>query len=473
MTSTDPAPGDRTTDQGPPPPAEEPPGASGGALLVTVSGVDRPGIAADLFGVLAGCGARVVDVEQITILGRLLLAVVVTDADPAAVARCVVPVGPRWSVVVEVTPVASPDAAPAGPGRGVPDAATPDAAPAGPGTGVAAPPGDGASGTSVPAGPGAPDAGPTPVPGGEGRQLVTVLATRLPASSLAPVFAAITGAGATVERIVRLAHTPVFSYELLVRGGTAEDLRRGLSAAAADLGLDVAVQRAGLHRRARHLIVLDVDSTLVQGEVVDLLAERAGCADEVAAITAAAMAGELDFEQSLRRRVALLAGLPATVLDEVRRSLVLTPGARTLVRTLSRLGYETAVVSGGFTQVIEPVAAELGIGRVAANVLEVVDDRLTGGLVGPVVDRAGKAAALRRFAAEAGIPLARTVAVGDGANDVDMLTVAGLGIAFNAKAVVRNVADAAVNVPYLDTILYLLGVPRSEVEAADAGERPD
>lgn len=305
-----------------------------------------------------------------------------------------------------------------------------------------------------------------------GRQLVTVLAAQLPATALAPVFAAVTAAGATVERIVRLARTPVYSYELLVRGGTVDTLRRGLSAAAADAGIDVAVQPAGLHRRARHLIVLDVDSTLVQGEVVDLLAERAGCADRVAAITEAAMAGTLDFEAALRQRVALLAGLPASALDEVRRVLVLTPGARTLVRTLSRLGYETAVVSGGFLQVIEPVAAELGIRRVAANVLQVTDGVLTGDLVGPVVDRPGKAAALRRFAEEAGIPLARTVAVGDGANDVDMLAAAGLGIAFNARAVVRDVADAAVNVPYLDTILYLLGVPRSEIEAADDAGPP-
>lgn len=398
-------------------------------FLVTVSGVDRPGVAADLFGTLAGCGARVTDVQQITILGRLLLAVVVCGTDRSTVADAVAPVGPRWGLQVEVT--AEPDAA--------------DGSPCAP--------------TSL--------AAPAP---GPSRQLVTVMARDLPAGALAGIFGAITAEGATCERIIRLAHTPVVSYELLVAGGTPDGLRRGLSASAADLGVDVAVQRAGLHRRARHLIVLDVDSTLIQGEVVDLLAERAGCADQVAAITAAAMAGELEFEAALRRRVALLAGLPVSVLDDVRRALVLTPGARTLVRTLKRLGYETGIVSGGFLQVIEPVAAELGIGRVAANVLEVANGTLTGGLVGPVVDRPGKAAALRRFAAEAGIPLARTVAVGDGANDVDMLTAAGLGIAFNAKAVVRRVADAAVNVPYLDTILYLLGVPRSEVEDEDDDE---
>ncbi len=381
-------------------------------LLVTVSGADRPGIAADLFQALDRCGARVLDVEQVHILGRLLLAVVVDGAASDAVRAAVAPTSTAHGVDVDVEP------------------------------------------TAVTAAPGA-------------RQLVTVLGRTLAAGTLAEVTAAVAAAGGNIERIVQLASTPVLSYELAVAGADVDLLRRQLAAAAARLGIDVAVQPAGLHRRARHLIVLDVDSTLIRGEVVDLLAEQAGCAHEVAAITAAAMAGELDFEQALRKRVALLAGLDAGVLDDVRRSLVLTPGARTLVRTLNRLGYETAVVSGGFLQVIEPVAAELGIGRVAANTLEVVDGRLTGQLVGAVVDRAGKAAALRRFAAEAGIPPARTVAVGDGANDVDMLSEAGLGIAFNAKAAARDAADTAVNVPYLDTILYLLGVPRAEIEAAD------
>ena len=383
-------------------------------LLVTVSGPDRPGIAADLFAALGTCGGEILDVEQVNILGQLLLAVVVGGLRADTVRRATAPVATTWRVQVDV------------------------------------------SSTSVQL------ASST-----TGRQLVTVMARRLGAHALRELFSAIGAAGGNVERIVQLATVPVQSYELVVAGAEPDRLRRLVAATAVRIDVDAAVQRAGLHRRARHLIVLDVDSTLIRGEVVDLLAERAGCAGDVAAITAAAMAGQLDFEAALRRRVALLAGLPVSVLDDVRRSLELTPGARTLIRTLERLGYVTAVVSGGFLQVIEPVASELGIARVAANTLEVIDGHLTGSLIGPVVDRPGKAAALRRFAAEAAIPLARTVAVGDGANDVDMLAQAGLGIAFNAKPVVRDVADTAVNVPYLDTILYLLGVPRSEIEAAD------
>ena len=237
--------------------------------------------------------------------------------------------------------------------------------------------------------------------------------------------------------------------------------------AAKKLGIDVAVQRAGLYRRAKHLIVMDADSTLLQGEVIDSLAAKCGCEAAVAAITERAMAGELDFEASLRERVGLLKGLPETVLDEVAEETLLTPGAQTLVRTLQRLGYVAAIVSGGFTQVINPIAEGLGIELVAANTLEVIDGFLTGNIIGPVVDRAGKAEALRQFAAEVGVPVNQTVAIGDGANDLDMIGAAGLGIAFNAKAVVRDAADTALSVPYLDAVLFFLGISRKEIEAAD------
>lgn len=182
------------------------------------------------------------------------------------------------------------------------------------------------------------------------------------------------------------------------------------------------------------------------------------------------MRGELDFTESLHQRVAVLAGLDAAVIDDVAGSLQLTPGARTTIRTLHRLGYHCGVVSGGFRQVIDGLAHELELDFVRANTLEIVDGKLTGRVVGDVIDRAGKAKALRAFADQVGVPMEQTIAVGDGANDIDMLSVAGLGIAFNAKPALREVADAALSHPFLDAVLFILGVTRDEIEAADAAD---
>jgi phosphoserine phosphatase len=304
-----------------------------------------------------------------------------------------------------------------------------------------------------------------PVESGEGRRLlVTLLAPNISAEQLEKTFRAIAASGSTCERIVHLASYPVDCYELVVLGADHVALREGVTAVAEQCGLDLAVQRAGLHRRAKHLVVMDADSTLLQDEVIDLLGDACGCADEVSAITEAAMNGEIDFAESLRRRVALLEGMPASVLDDVRAKLRLTPGARTLIRTLQRLGYVPAVVSGGFIEVLRPLMAELDVHYLEANCLEIVDGKLTGNLCADVIDRAGKARALERFAQEVGVPLEQTVAVGDGANDIDMLSLAGLGIAFNAKPAVQEHANVALSVPYLDAVLYFLGISREEIE---------
>jgi phosphoserine phosphatase len=396
-------------------------GAAGEAIpfQVTVSGQDAPGIAARLFAAMAACDVVIEDVEQVRLHGRLLLCTEVTLApgDEPALRAAMAAHLEGIAVEVGLEPL------------------------------VEAEPAD------------APD-----------HHLVTVLAQEIDAATLQGVAEQVARHGGNIERISRLSAYPVHSYELTVAGAELDGLRRALAAEAADRQVDIAVQVAGLHRRAKHLIVLDADSTLLQGEVIDLLAERNGCGREVAAVTEAAMAGELDFEEALRSRVRLLAGLKESDLEAVRDAIVLTPGARTLVRTLKRLGYELAVVSGGFTQVIEELVEELGIDHLAANVLAMDGGVVTGELEGPVVDRAGKAEALSRFAATAGVPLTRTVAVGDGANDLDMLAVSGLGIAFNAKPLVREAADTALSVPYLDAILFLLGITRREVELADRQE---
>jgi phosphoserine phosphatase len=207
---------------------------------------------------------------------------------------------------------------------------------------------------------------------------------------------------------------------------------------------------------------------LIQEEVIELLGKKAGKGAEIIAITESAMRGELDFEASLRARVKLLAGLPESVLTDVQKEITLTPGARTLVRTMHKLGHHVALVSGGFESVIAPIVANLGIKHMRANNLEIVDGIITGNLTGAIIDRAGKAKALRDFAQEHDIALEQTIAIGDGANDLDMISVAGLGIAFNAKPAVKAAADSSLSAPYLDSVLYLLGITREEVEESDA-----
>jgi phosphoserine phosphatase len=387
-------------------------------LLITLTGQDRPGVTSTIFATLSRAGVEVVDIEQIVLRRRLILGVLVTTPrDWKRLREAVEETARDLEMHVEID-------------RGT---------------------GDNKARRG-------------------GRSHVTVIGSPLKASQMAAVAGRIADSGANIDRIERMARYPVTAIDLHVSGIDTGTLRGTLAAEAARQGIDVAVQPANLQRRGMRLIVMDVDSTLVQGEVIEMLAEHAGYGNEVAEVTEAAMRGELDFEESLRERVKLLAGVDASAFDAVYDALVLAPGARTLVRILRRLGYRFALVSGGFSQITDRLAADLGIHFARANELEVVDGKLTGRIVGAVVDRAGKARALQEFAAELGLTEAAVIAIGDGANDLDMLNAAGLGIAYNAKPIVQDAADTAVNVPYLDTILYLLGISREEIEAADAEE---
>jgi len=387
-------------------------------VLITLTGRDRPGVTSRLFTALSAHDLTVLDVEQVVIRGRLVLGVLLAGGespDLTAIHKQVTALASDMGMDVEIT---------LGSGE--------------------------------------------PSPRSRGRLHVTVLGQPLLPSAIAAIAGRIAASGANIDSIGRLASRPVTCIEFDVSGAEPAGLRTALAQDSVALGVDIAVQRGGLHRRAMRLVVMDVDSTLLQDEAIDLLAARAGCQGEVAKLTDAAMHGELDFAGALRQRVALLAGLDAAVLDEVLSGLRLTPGARTLIRTLKRLGYRCGVVSGGFTQVTDRLTELLGLDYAQANTLEIADGRLTGRVIGPVVDRAGKERALRQFAGQAGVPLSQTVAVGDGANDLDMISAAGLGVAFNAKPAVRSAADTSVSVPQLDVILYLLGISREEVEAADA-----
>ncbi len=395
-------------------------------LLVTVTGRDKPGVVSVIFSALTRHGVDILDVEQVVIQGRIILGVLVaTTADPEdlqeAAEQAMASIGMQVEVEVGADAV------------------------------------------------GASSRGSTHV--------VLVLGRPVTARAFTETTRALAALDINIDAIRRIADYPVTGLELLVSvPGDADPaaadaaLRSTLVRLAARGAVDLAVERVGIARRAKRLVVFDVDSTLVQGEVIEMLAEHAGCGAEVRAVTEAAMGGELDFTQSLRRRVALLAGLPAGVLTEVTNALELTPGARTTVRTLKRLGFCCGAVSGGFTQVVRPVADGLGLDFCTANELEIHEGKLTGQVVGPVVDRPGKADALRRAAEHFGVPLAQCVAVGDGANDIDMLTTAGLGVAFNAKPALREVADTAITQPFLDVVLFVLGVTRDEVEAADAAD---
>ena len=386
--------------------------------MVILSGRDRPGVTAALFDALRHSRTEVLDIQQFVVRGRLILAVLlgVSASDVGDVRAAAHAMAAQVGMEIETVPGAR----------------------------------------EIPRDP-------------HVRRIhVTLMSPDLRPGPVADLARTMADHGWNIDRIRRIAAYPVTAVIFEGSGADVDELRRTLAECSARLGVDIAVQHAGLDRRGARLVVMDVDSTLIQDEVIDILADMAGVGDQVKAITEAAMRGELDFTDSLRARVAALAGLPQEALLEASRNVRFTPGARTLCRTLRRLGFRVCLVSGGFEEVIAPLADVLGVDGVRANALESVDGRLTGQVRGPIIDRAGKREALESFATEFGIPLARTIAIGDGANDLDMLDRAGLGVAFNAKPAVRAAADTSLNAPYLDSVLYLLGVTRDEIDEADA-----
>ncbi|MET8849390.1 phosphoserine phosphatase SerB [Amycolatopsis sp. NPDC004625] len=397
-------------------------------VLITTTGPDKPGVSSVLFAVLTRHDVDVLDVEQVVIRGQLVLGVLAgVYRDPEGLQETVEQAMASVGMQVDVK-----------------------------------------IGTAI---------GDDPFALGrrDSTHVLVVLGRPVTARGFSEVARRLASLGANIDAIRSVADYPVTGLELYVsvdRDTPEADaaLRSVLADAAVEAGVDIAVERAGITRRAKRLVVFDVDSTLIQGEVIEMLGAHAGVEPEIREITEAAMRGELNFTESLERRVSLLAGLPATAIDEVAASIELTPGARTTIRTLKRMGFRTGVVSGGFTQVIDGLVAELGLDFAVANELEIEDGKLTGKVIGDVVDRAGKAKVLRRYAAEYDIPLEQCVAVGDGANDIDMLSAAGMGVAFNAKPALREVADTALSHPYLDAVLFVLGLTRGEVEAADAAD---
>jgi len=390
------------------------------AILITATGVDRPGITAELLSVLSEANAGLLDVEQVVVQERLNLSFLVSlpgdgtarpllkdllwkarelglhvDFDLAPRLRAF-PTRPSWALTLLANPIS------------------------------------------------------------------TELMTNLSRTTAA--------AGFNIDRIQRLSANKLASLELLLSGDAGEPeqrLRTGLHELRQRYACDLALQRESLTRRSKRLIVMDMDSTLIQQEVIDELAVTLGVQDRVSKITARAMNGEIDFDQSLRERVRLLQGTPSSTLKTVLDRIELTPGAEELVRVLKRLGYRTAVISGGFIEVVEPIRQKLGLDYAFANKLEVENEVLTGEVLGTIINRKRKAELLESIAQAERIELDQVIAVGDGANDLDMLGRAGLGIAFNAKRTVQEQAQAAINQPSLMSILYLLGIRDVDTLAMD------
>ncbi len=392
------------------------------ALLITVTGADQPGITAELSAMLATAQAELLDVEQVQVQGYLNLHFLVA-LDPMSgtpILKDLLWKAKEFGLDLDFEWVPSERSQP----------------------GLV-----------------------------HDRWAVTLVARVLGAEVLAAAATAIAQAGFNIDRIGRLSEGDLNSLELLVSGPAKADpvkLQRRLMDVEAKLAVDVALQRENLLRRSKRLVVFDMDSTLIQHEVIDEIARIHGVYDEVSATTERAMQGEMNFDEALRARVALLEGAPEGVFARVLNVIKLTPGAERMVRVLKRLGYRLALVSGGFIQVAQPLANKLGLDYAFANELEVRGGKLTGKLVGPIVNKQRKADLLESMALAERITLEQVIAVGDGANDLAMLGRAGLGIAFNAKRIVQEQADTSINQRNLDAVLYLLGIRQEDVRAVEA-----
>ena len=397
-------------------------------ILIHVTGEDRPGITAALTGVLARYGVEVLDLGQVVIHNTLTLGILIhipSQSESAPILKDVLFKAHELGVELKLLPL-SPRRYEAW---------------------VKAQ--------------------------GKARHIVTLIARRVNAAQIERIASALAAEGLNIDRITRLsgrvpldggASPRMACVEISVRGTPKDpsNLRSHFLEASQDLGVDIALQEDNVFRRNRRLVAFDMDSTLVQAEVIDELAKRAGVGAKVAAITERAMRGELDFKESLTARLALLKGLPESVLAEVAATLPLTEGAERLIATLQRVGYKTAILSGGFTYFGRKLQERLGIDYVFANELEIKGGALTGKVKGGVVDGAKKAQLLKKLAKAENISLQQVIAVGDGANDLPMLSLAGLGIAFHAKPKVKQGARQSISTLGLDSILFLMGFRERE-----------
>lgn len=386
-----------------------------GELILTFTGRDAPGITARISRVLAQSGARLSDIEQVVVQGLLTLGFAVEADEETALLKELLFASRELGLTL--------------------DYRKPDPAPG------EAPP----------------------------RYALTLIARSLGPAQVQLVSEILAAHGANIERIHRLSEGGLASVEFAVSlEGDVRPLERALLVAAGKGAFDCALQRETLLRRSKRLIVMDMDSTLIRIEVIDELARAHGVGEQVAAITRRAMQGEMDYDQSLRERVALLRGLDARVLYQLADNLPLTEGAETLLRVLKRLGYRTAVISGGFSVAAEALQKRLGIDFAWSNTLEIEGGLLTGRVTGPIVNAQRKADLLEELALRERVPLDQVIAIGDGANDVLMLQKAGHGIAFHARPKLREAARTSISAMGLDAILYLLGITGRDVASLES-----